>query len=286
LISSFYWKGFVLAVNPPRKSCDPFAPYRYERNAGCITAEQQAFIQTSTVAIVGFGGLGQRVAELILRAGVRHLILIDFDTVDASNLNRQLISTEANVGTSKLAAGVELFAAIDSCAVIETYQDKLENLDPQIFATCTCIVDALDNPQTRLALADIAEANHLPLIHGAIADWTGRVGVFTHNYDMYRFLCQDSEQAQKAHIANLGPVAATCAALQATEVFKVLMSIANKSDATQNISAANDVNSAAQNRSASDSTNNDVKKGTSTDVPDKLIEFDLLNSSFQTIPLG
>jgi molybdopterin/thiamine biosynthesis adenylyltransferase len=79
-------------------------PPRYQRNYKTISVEDQNELNNSTVAIVGCGGLGGTMAEEFTRLGVGSLILVDGDIVEESNLNRQLFSTEKNIGVKKVEA--------------------------------------------------------------------------------------------------------------------------------------------------------------------------------------
>ena len=79
---------------------------RYKRNYKTISLEQQQILAQSTITVIGCGGLGGFIIEGLARSGVGKVRLVDFDTFDVSNLNRQLFSTEAAVGASKLEQAV------------------------------------------------------------------------------------------------------------------------------------------------------------------------------------
>ena len=80
---------------------------RYLRNKNLISHEEQVKLSQMKVAVLGCGGLGGYVIEMLARLGVGKLILVDFDTFDESNLNRQLISTEKNLGSSKVEEAIK-----------------------------------------------------------------------------------------------------------------------------------------------------------------------------------
>lgn len=151
-------------------------PERYRRNLGTVGWDGQIRLLTAHVAVVGAGGLGGWVIEGLARMGVGHLAIIDGDRFTADNLNRQLGCTEAQLGRLKAECLAERVAAINS-AVQATAQATWLDADnaPALLAGAQVVVDALDSIPARLILQSIAGRLGIPMVHGAIAGFTGQV---------------------------------------------------------------------------------------------------------------
>lgn len=149
---------------------------RYARNLGTLGAAGQVALLRAHVAIVGAGGLGGWVAEGLCRLGVGRLRLIDGDVYEDSNLNRQLGCTEATLGQPKALSLAERLRQVNGAVEVEPIVARLgaENA-AALLDKANVVVDALDNIPSRLELERAARALGLPLVHGAIAGWTGQV---------------------------------------------------------------------------------------------------------------
>ena len=127
-------------------------PSRYERNMGTIGLAGQIKLLRSCVGVLGCGGLGGYIIEMLARAGVGSLVLIDGDTFSESNLNRQLLCTEEKMGKNKAEAGRDRVQSINSVvevrACTEYFRD--ENADA-LLQGCDLVLDALDNNTSRLS---------------------------------------------------------------------------------------------------------------------------------------
>ena len=169
---------------PPREverwACENgIVPSRYERSIGTLGLEGQARLLGSTVAVVGCGGLGGLVVELLARAGVGRLVLVDGDTFSDHNLNRQLLCDESNLGRSKARAAARRVEAVNGAVetrVAETFMDRGNALE--ILSGCGLAVDALDSNGARKILRNACREIGIPMVHGAIAGFWGQVGVF------------------------------------------------------------------------------------------------------------
>jgi hypothetical protein len=151
-------------------------PHRYQRNVGTLGTDGQAKLLRSSAAVVGCGGLGGWIVELLARMGVGRLTLIDGDVFSESNLNRQSLCTEAALGRNKAeiaAARVnEINGAVETvtCPVMLT-----EDNSKTLLENNSILFDALDNLPSRLLLLKAAGNLGIPMIHGAIAGWWGQV---------------------------------------------------------------------------------------------------------------
>jgi molybdopterin/thiamine biosynthesis adenylyltransferase len=202
-------------------------PHRYLRNVGTIGLSGQAKLLQATAAVVGLGGLGGYVTEALARMGVGRLILIDGDAFEDHNLNRQILSTESGLGTSKAQAAARRVAEINSAVEVAARAVHLtrENLS-QLLAGAQVVVDALDRLPTRLILQQGVQALGIPLVHGSIAGFLGQVMTVLPEDPGLTSLYGDGENLPERGLeAQLGAPAATpmaVAAWEAQEVVKIL----------------------------------------------------------------
>lgn len=123
-------------------------------------------VQNAFVVVVGAGGVGSWVATMLLRSGVGHLRIIDFDQVTLSSLNRHAVATLADVGTSKVACMQRHLNEIAPWAVIETERDlwEIKQADRLLAGSPTYVVDAIDNVQTKVDLLDYCYKKSIPVM--------------------------------------------------------------------------------------------------------------------------
>jgi molybdopterin/thiamine biosynthesis adenylyltransferase len=202
-------------------------PARYVRNVGTVGFDGQRRLLQSTVAIVGLGGLGGYVAEALARMGVGRLILIDGDRFEDHNLNRQLLSSEQNLGVEKTEVACERIARVNSAAtaICRTEILNRENL-PQLLEGADVVVDALDRLPTRLVLQDGAQALGIPMVHGSIGGFYGQVmTIFPDDSGLHALYGDGDDLPGQGLESELGTPAATpmvVAAWEAQEVVKLL----------------------------------------------------------------
>ena len=151
-------------------------PERYRRNLGTVGWEGQQRLLESTVAIVGAGGIGGWIVEGLARMGVGHLIVIDSDRFEENNLNRQLGCTERTVGLPKAECLAERVAQVNAAVEVKARVTRLdaENAE-ELLRGADVVVDALDTLPARMDLQRAARALGVPMVHGAIAGYTGQV---------------------------------------------------------------------------------------------------------------
>lgn len=134
----------------------------------------QEKLKRARVVVAGAGGLGSVILLYLAAAGVGHIRIIDSDKVDITNLNRQVLYTDKDVGREKALAARERLEAMNSDVRVEGIVSVIgeENVS-DLVADCP-IVDAMDNLPTRLLLNRVAVHKRLPLFHGAVYAWEGR----------------------------------------------------------------------------------------------------------------
>lgn len=204
---------------------------RYDRNIGTITIEDQAVLACKSVCVIGCGGLGGGVIENLTRMGVGELTLVDGDVFDESNLNRQVLSNEDNLGKSKALEAAEQMSRINSEITFVAIEDLLnEENAAAIIDGSDLVVDALDNVEARFALEKACSELNIPLVHGAISGWNGQVGVVMPGSGILSEIYMDPEPTDDAP-TNPSFTPAVVSAIQASETIKMLL---NREEALRN----------------------------------------------------
>ncbi len=133
-------------------------------------------LRQARVFIAGTGGLGSPILTYLAVAGVGQIIIADFDIVDPSNLNRQYLHHEKDIGKEKIKSAEEKLISLNPEIRVETIKGKITDENSvSIVPPCDLIIDALDNFDTRHALNKLAVERKIPLIHGAISGYRGQV---------------------------------------------------------------------------------------------------------------
>jgi molybdopterin/thiamine biosynthesis adenylyltransferase len=204
-------------------------PPRYQRNIGTIGIDGQKKLLEAQVAVIGAGGLGGFVVEALARYGVGCLKIIDGDEFAPHNLNRQLLATEHNLGMNKALAAAQRVAAINSdVCVISVKEMFTEENAADLLSGVDVAVDALDSIHCRLILAEAAKKLKLPLVHGAIAGFTGQVTTIMPQGPELNKLYQTASTANtgiEIILGNPPTTPAIAANIQAQEVVKILTGI-------------------------------------------------------------
>ena len=199
---------------------------RYLRNHDAISEEEQAFLATKRVLVVGCGGLGGMVIECLARIGVGYLRVVDGDVFEESNLNRQLLSSTMNLGRPKTLAAQQRVMAVNPLVEVDAVQAELtvENAR-QLLGECDVAVDCLDNIPARLVLQEAAKEAGIPVVHGAVAGWLGRICVIQPGEDLLNLLYPDPQESrgEEWHTGTLAFSASLTASWQAAETVKLLL---------------------------------------------------------------
>ncbi len=209
---------------------------RYDRNYNTFSPEEQKTLGFSKVIVVGLGGLGGGVCEMLARVGVGHLTLIDGDTFEASNLNRQLLSEESLIGVSKAQAAKKRVNAINSEVCVTSLVEYLDEsgLCNQI-NDADVVIDCLDSIETRFKLQDAAKKVSIPIVSGAIAGVAGQVTTIFPGDKGYELIYGEKRIKQlkgvEERTGNISYCALFVAALQSSECIKILL---NRGDILRN----------------------------------------------------
>ena len=139
---------------------------QFSRTALLIGKDGVNKLQKSKVAIFGIGGVGSFVAEGLARAGIGHLVLVDYDVVDITNINRQIEATHSSLGKYKIDVMKDRILDINQNAIVETYKpDEIEGGEINIIDNSyTYIVDAIDTMTSKLKLIEKANNENVRII--------------------------------------------------------------------------------------------------------------------------
>jgi molybdopterin-synthase adenylyltransferase len=205
-------------------------PRRYLRNRDSISLQDQLKLAESRVAVVGAGGLGGTVIQLLGRIGIGHMTVVDCDVFDETNLNRQAFCTREWVGQPKAFAVQTQIKSINPAAEVAAHIVRLDPANgPEILAGCQVIVDALDNVKDRLALEALAKSMKVPFVHGALAGFEGQLmTVFPEDPGLKQIYGSGDEGSSSSNRPEflLGVPSITpslVATLEAMEVLKILL---------------------------------------------------------------
>ncbi len=189
----------------------------------------QRRLKASRVLVVGAGGLGSPVLLYLAAAGVGRIGVVEFDRVEPSNLNRQVLYTEADVGQSKAEVARRRLLALNPHIEVVAYPERFTpELAERIVPEYDLLVDASDNFPTRYLANDAAVLFDRPLVQGAIYRFEGQLSVFHHRGGpCYRCLFRRPPRRQPAcsEAGVFGVLPGTVGALMATEALKVLLEL-------------------------------------------------------------
>lgn len=194
-----------------------------------IGNEGQTILSRSKVLIVGTGGLGCPAALYLAGAGVGTIGLMDDDTVDLSNLHRQILFTQPDVGALKVVVAQQRLASFNPTIRIEAIPSRLTSENAlEIIKPYDVVIDGTDNFSAKFLINDCAAKLQIPYIYGALARFEGQVAIFSaKESSCYRCLYP---HAPAHHIPNcaeagvLGSIAGIVGSIQATEAIKCLLS--------------------------------------------------------------
>lgn len=202
-----------------------------------IGVEGQDAILGSRMLVVGAGGLGSPAALYLAAAGVGTLVLCDGDTVDLTNLQRQILHTEDGVGRPKVESGRETLLRLNPHIQVEALQLRLEHqaLDEQV-DRADVVLDCSDNFATRHAINRACVRHRKPLVSGAAIRFDGQVSVFDlRNEDSacYHCLFPEGHEVEEIRCAVMGvfaPLTGIIGATQAAEALKLVAGCGNSLD--------------------------------------------------------
>ena len=200
-----------------------------------VGAEGQRRLAEARVLLVGAGGLGSPAAFYLAAAGVGHLRLIDDDVVERSNLQRQILHTDANIGVPKVDSAARRLHALNPGVTIEAVRERVVAANvARLLQEVDVVIDGADNFAARYLLNDACVQLGKPLVYGAVQQFEGQVAVFDAGRQRGQAPCYrclfpappDPSAAPNCSEAGvLGVLPGVIGLLQATEALKLLLAI-------------------------------------------------------------
>ena len=219
---------------------------RYLRNIPALSEEECNSLRQKRVLVVGCGGLGGYVVDMLARIGVGSIRMVDGDVFEATNLNRQLLSEVPLLGRKKALVAAERVARVNPDVVAEAVEIFLtEENASDLIRGCDVVMDALDNLPSRRILSAACEKAGIPYVYGAIQGWIAQAAVSMPGDGLIQKLFPEEVEIRDKSVLSFTP--ALCASIQVSLCVKLL-------------------------------TGRPVDSG-------KIYYFDLLNQEFETIPM-
>ena len=195
-----------------------------------VGIEGQEVLLGSTMLLIGMGGLGAPTALYLAAAGVGHLIIADFDTVELSNLQRQVIHHTNDIGKLKVDSAKQKMQAINPTIKITSVSDLDENNLPKWLELCDIVLDGTDNFDTRFKINQACVVSKKPLVSAAVIRFEGQLSVFKGydaNQPCYQCLYSTNGNSDENCTDNgiLAPVAGMLGTMQALQALKVALNL-------------------------------------------------------------
>jgi molybdopterin/thiamine biosynthesis adenylyltransferase len=195
-----------------------------------IDVAGQETLLNSHVLVIGAGGLGSAAVPYLAAAGVGHITLMDHDSVELTNLQRQVMHTESSIGKSKVASGKEFLERLNSTIQIETIQAKAtSSLLDELLPSVDVVLDCTDNFSTRHLINAACVKNQTPLVSGSALKFDGQVSVFdprNSSSPCYACIFSPDEKFEEVSCSSMGifsPLVGIIGAMQAAQALQVLI---------------------------------------------------------------
>ena len=193
--------------------------------------EGQQKLMDSTILLVGLGGLGSPISMYLAGSGIGHLVLNDFDDVDLSNLQRQIVHTSESIGVPKVESAIRTLSALNPEIRLTGINRQLSG--KELYSEverANVVVDATDNFDIRFALNEACVRTRTPLISGAAIRMEGQVTVYRADLDnspCFRCLYSEEDEPEErcSETGVLGSVVGIIGSIQATEALKIIAGV-------------------------------------------------------------
>lgn len=220
---------------------------RYERNVPALTEAECEALRRKRVLVVGCGGLGGHLIEMLARIGIGALRVVDGDVFEPSNLNRQLLSEVPTLGLSKAKAAATRINRVNPEVEVEAVTENMTEVNVhELLQGCDAVLDGLDNIESRRVLASACTRAGIPYIYGAVSGWVAQAAISMPGDHLVDILYPKDVVIKNKSVLSFTP--ALCASVQVSLCVKLLVGRA-------------------------------VETGT-------VCYFDLLNQEFETIPMA
>jgi molybdopterin-synthase adenylyltransferase len=198
---------------------------RYIKNTKMLSESEMEKVNKSRVCVVGCGGIGGYVIEMLGRLGTGFITAIDGDVFDETNLNRQLLSDTTLIGQPKAFAAKKRMLLVNSLVEIETKVVRVTDQNAaDVLQGHDLIIDAVDSIDARFLLQKYAAELNTPLVHGAIAGWFGQVtSIFPGDSTLDKLYPKDISKGIESELGNPSFTPAMIASIQVSEALKILI---------------------------------------------------------------
>jgi adenylyltransferase/sulfurtransferase len=214
-------------MNPNAISPEELARYHRHLLLPGIDRNGQARLKAASVLIIGLGGLGSPNALYLAAAGVGHLGLMDADIVTETNLQRQVVHSEAALGELKVASAARRLHELNRYCRLDTYPARFTEDNAAIVGEYDIIIDATDNFTARTLINRACVAHRKPMVYGAVYHFDGQCSIFAPHLSAPCYQCVFSQPPRDSgeEIGVFGVLPALIGSLQATETLKLILGI-------------------------------------------------------------
>lgn len=198
---------------------------RYSRNMKMLSKEENERLSRFKVCVVGCGGLGGYIIEMLGRLGIGNITTVDGDIFDETNLNRQLLSDIETLGDSKALTARKRMEIVNPLVKVTAITEKItkENAE-NILSDHDLLIDAIDKIETRFLLQNTAEKLNIPMVHGAIAGWYGQVStIFPGDKTLKKIYPKKDAKGLESELGNPSFTPALVASIEVAEALKILL---------------------------------------------------------------
>jgi molybdopterin/thiamine biosynthesis adenylyltransferase len=194
---------------------------RYLRNLSALSEEECRLLRTKRILVVGCGGLGGYIIEMLARIGVGAIRAVDGDSFDETNLNRQLLSLPKVLAQPKAQVAAMRIAEVNPEVEAEAYYAFFDETNAEkLISGCDLVMDALDNIESRRILAAWCEKLGVPLVYGAISGWVAQAAVSLPGDNFIEKLYPSGVEISDKSALSFTP--ALCAAMQCALATRLL----------------------------------------------------------------
>ena len=195
---------------------------RYARNIPALSEEECLLLREKRVLVVGCGGLGGHIIDQLARIGIGYLRVVDGDVFEASNLNRQLLSSVPLLGTGKAKAAADHIARVNPEITVDAADVFLTEANAaKLVEGCDIVMDALDNITGRKILAAACAEAGIPYVYGAIQGWVVQAAVSLPEDQLMEILYPEETEISDKSVLSFTP--ALCASFQTSLCVKFLL---------------------------------------------------------------
>ncbi len=190
-----------------------------------LSQEENDSLKNYRVCVIGCGGLGGYIIEMLGRLGIGYITVVDGDSFDETNLNRQILSNMSSLGKPKAMEAKDRMKLVNPLVSINPIMEKLTSENGEsILINHDVIVDAVDSIETRLLIQEIAEKLNIPLVHGAIAGWYGQVTtILPGDNTLNKLYINKKMRGIENDLGNPSFTPALIASIEVSEVLKLLI---------------------------------------------------------------